>query len=233
MRAVPITGSSLAAVSLFEKFDPSLRDEVAQICRGQVFEPQEVILSRDSTSQDAYFITSGSVHITNFSSRGKEVTFRDQVAGEAFGILSAIDGEPRSAHAIAKDTTTIARMSGERFRTLLNDYPIINSTVMSYIICLVRLLSERVIEFSTMNVNQRLYAELLRLSDHAETGADVAVVACMPTHADLASRISTHREAVSRELKRLSCAGLLEKCGHTVTIKKVSELEQMISDDCE
>lgn len=230
MRTIPITASSLGPISLFAKFDADLREQLASICRGQVFEPREVILSRNSTSQDVYFIIAGSVHITNFSEHGKEITFRDQGAGEAFGILSAIDGEPRSAHAIAKETTTIARMTGERFRQLLQNYPVVNSVVMNYLVCLVRLLSDRVIEFSTLNVNQRLYAELLRLSDFADKSqGDQAVIQCMPTHADLASRIATHREAVTRALKQLLDSGVLEKNGSTVVINEVSVLQDKIS----
>ena len=229
MRSVPMTASSLLAVGLFEKLDEQLRGDLVKNCRGHVFEPREVILSRDSPSKDVYFILSGSVHITNYSSSGKEVTFRDQGAGEAVGILSAIDGEPRSAHAIAREATTIARMTAEKFKKLLRDYPLVNISVMHYLASLVRLLSERVIEFSTMTVNQRLYAELLRLGNLNENNGDVVEISCMPTHADLASRIATHREAVSRELKHLSNDGIISKCGSTVTISNVSELESRIA----
>ena len=85
------------------------------------------------------------------------------------------------------------------------------------------------IELGTLNVNQRLYAELLRLSILDEAAIDHAVIQRMPTHADLASRIATHREAVSRELKRLMRTGLIKKDGVSVSIRKVSMLREMIS----
>ncbi|MGR8947723.1 MAG: Crp/Fnr family transcriptional regulator [Gammaproteobacteria bacterium] len=229
MKTIPITASSLASISLFAKFDAELREQLASNCRGQVFEPREVILSRNATSQDVYFIIAGSVHITNFSQQGKEITFRDQDVGEAFGILAAIDGEPRSADAIAKEKTTIARMTGERFRKLLQDSPAVNAAVMNYLARLIRLLSDRVFEFSTLNVNQRLYAELLRLSDSSTTIGERATIQCMPTHADLASRVSTHREAVTRALKQLENSGVIEKDGTQVIINEVSVLKDKIS----
>ena len=119
-------------------------------------------------------------------------------------------------------------MSGEQFNNVLRENPAVNANVMSYLAGLVRALSGRVIEFNTMTVNQRLYAELLRLSDFSETNEDVAEIRQMPTHADLASRIATHREAVSRELKQLCDSGLLCKCGGAVSITKVSALEERI-----
>ena len=47
----------------------------------------------------------------------------------------------------------------------------------------------------------------------------------VPTHADIASRISTHREAVTRELKRLERIGLIDwKPGH-YAVHDVSEFK--------
>ena len=123
----------------------------------------------------------------------------------------------------------VARMPGERFRKLMQDYPAVNVAVTDYLVHLVRLLADRVIELGTLNVNQRLYAELLRMSILDEAAIDHAVIRRMPTHADLASRIATHREAVSRELKRLMRTGLIHKDGVSVSINKVSMLREMIS----
>jgi CRP/FNR family cyclic AMP-dependent transcriptional regulator len=49
-----------------------------------------------------------------------------------------------------------------------------------------------------------------------------------PTHSDLAARISTHREAVSRELSRLSKLGVIERRGRIITIVNLTQLERMV-----
>ena len=63
-------------------------------------------------------------------------------------------------------------------------------------------LSERVFEFSTMVVQNRIHAELLRLAGEARQRHDEVVLSPAPSLSDIANRISTHREAVSRELGR-------------------------------
>ena len=229
MKAIPATASSLAPISFFAKFETALRKEFALNCRGQIYDPQEVILVRGGTNHDVHFVISGAVHTTNFSHQGKEITLRVHGAGAAFGLLSALDGQPRATDAIAKQRTVVARMTGERFRKLMQDHPAVNREVTNYLVHLVRTLANRVIELGTLNVNQRLYAELLRLSQLDEGNFDHAVIYKMPTHADLASRIATHREAVSRELKRLMRTGLLNKDGRDVWINKVSMLRDMIA----
>ena len=81
-------------------------------------------------------------------------------------------------------------------------------------------------EFSTLPVKGRLYAELLRLA-HRDVTGETAVIAEMLTHAQLASRISTHREAVTRELNELDRAGLAERRGDALVILDVPQLERM------
>ena len=67
--------------------------------------------------------------------------------------------------------------------------------------------------FSTLAVSNRIQAELLRLASLAPRAGKSARIAPAPTHTDIASRVSTHREAVTRELNRLSRAGLIERAG--------------------
>ena len=49
----------------------------------------------------------------------------------------------------------------------------------------------------------------------------------MPTHADIASRVSTHREAVTRELIDFARAGLVERRSGALIIRDVSRLARL------
>ena len=91
----------------------------------------------------------------------------------------------------------------------------------------VRRLSERVFEFSTLLVQNRVHAELLRLASEVG-GKDEVVLSPAPSLSDIAARISTHREAVSRELSRLAVAGLLRREGGDLTITSVSKLAKLV-----
>ncbi len=54
-----------------------------------------------------------------------------------------------------------------------------------------------------------------------------------PTHAEIASRISTHREAVTRELNSLARAKLIEKRGTTLVIREIAALTRLVEDALE
>jgi CRP-like cAMP-binding protein len=62
-------------------------------------------------------------------------------------------------------------------------------------------LDRRLYESLVMPMRVRLHAELLRISRRRRDGT--LIISPPPTHQDLASRIGSQREAVSKELKRL------------------------------
>ena len=57
------------------------------------------------------------------------------------------------------------------------------------------------------------------------------VITPVPTHSDIASRVSTHREAVTRELNDLVRIGLLElPQGNDLVIRDMAELERLVAE---
>jgi CRP/FNR family cyclic AMP-dependent transcriptional regulator len=94
----------------------------------------------------------------------------------------------------------------------------------------IRALTTRVYEFSTLAVNNRIQAELLRLANLASKDGKSARIVPAPTHVEIASRVSTHREAVTRELSRLSRIGIIERTGADLIVKDIERLSEMVHD---
>jgi CRP/FNR family cyclic AMP-dependent transcriptional regulator len=228
--AQAVTAQTLAGIELFRHLPADDRKALAGCCRAQHYTTKQQIISHADTSTDVYFIVSGKVRATIYSGSGKEVSFRDLGAGEMFGDFSAIDGKPRSANIFALQDSFVVSMSAQAFREVLRTHPDVSMTVLWELTSLVRLLCERVIEVSTLGVKNRIHAELLRLGQGHLKANNTATVSPAPTHADIASRISTHREAVTRELNQLSHSGLLEKRGGALIIKDMATLTRMVDE---
>jgi CRP-like cAMP-binding protein len=229
-RALPaeLTAESLMGVEVFRRLSATSRGELAALCQGRRYAAQQRVLSHKDDSRDVYFIISGKVRVTIYSLGGKEITFRDQTAGEMFGELGAIDGEPRSAHVMALEDSLLASMSREKFWEVLGSYPEVAEFTLKRLATLVRLLSGRVFEFSTLAVRNRIHAELLRLAREHLRDGNTATISPSPTHADIASRISTHREAVTREYHDLAQAGVIDQRRGQLVIHDVARLETMV-----
>ena len=174
-----------------------------------------------------YFILSGAVRITVFSAAGKEVTFRDLGPGEMFGELAAIDGQPRSANAIAKSEAQVGRVSAAQFWDLLREFADVNAAILTYLCGLVRDLSERVYQFSAHAVSSRIHGEILRLAMRTRPSGNETEIAPAPTHAEIASRVNTHREAVTREISRLANAGVVDRSPGRLIVRDIAALERL------
>ena len=95
---------------------------------------------------------------------------------------------------------------------------------------LVRRLTERVVEFSTLGVRNRVHAEVLRLARDHLSADNTAEIQPAPTHAEIASRVSTHREAVTRTLNRLAREGVIDRRRGVIIVRDVERLECMVED---
>jgi CRP-like cAMP-binding protein len=119
-------------------------------------------------------------------------------------------------------------MPGSTFRELLDSEPGLAQALLPRLVKTIRALTTRVYEFSTLAVNNRIQAELLRLASLAPKEGKGARLKPAPTHAEIASRVSTHREAVTRELNRLSRIGLIERQTGTLIVCDLDRLAAML-----
>ena len=201
---------------------------LASRCRWRITRSGELIIGHRDQSRDVLFLLSGRLRVNVYSPSGRQVSFRDIRPGDVFGELSAIDGKPRSASVESLVLSTLMVMPQAVFLDLLQAHPPVMMETLCRLTALVRALTERIVEVSTLAVRNRVQAEVVRLArDH---GGAEAVVCPAPTHAEIASRISTHREAVTRELRRLETLGLIARQGRTLRVTDLPRLTEMVED---
>ena len=220
----------LASVDIFEDLE---REELAAIagrCRRDKYRRRQTVFSHGDVSADVYFVKSGRLGITTFSQSGKEIGFRQLKPGDMFGDIAAVDQLPRSASAVTLAAVELCRLSDTDFLNILREMPDVALKEMQRLSFLVRSLSERVIEFTTYGVRNRIHAELLRLAKASGQETAVINIYPAPTHADIASQVSTHREAVTREFGQLASEGILEKRGRNLIIRDLARLEQLVNE---
>ena len=219
---------SLDRIGIFRGLPADVLARVQKRCTWRSYEPGEPIVDYLDGSDDVFFIAAGEARVSIYSLAGKAVTFTDLGPGDMFGEDAAIDGAPRSATIEARTSCRVASMSGTAFRELLESEPAVMQALLRQFVMKIRILTTRVYEFSALAVSNRIQAELLRLARLAPQEGKVARIAAAPTHSEIASRISTHREAVTRELNRLSRLGIIERKGGALLVKDVDRLAAMV-----
>jgi CRP/FNR family cyclic AMP-dependent transcriptional regulator len=186
-----------------------------------------MILVHDEGGRDVYFVLEGRARATAYSGSGRVIAYRDIGPGDIFGELAAIDGEPRSASIVALEATTVACLPETAFHELVETRPSFTWALLKHLSGHMRRMTDRIYEFNTLVVRKRLARELIRLAAQTDAETGLPSISPAPTHFDLASMISTHREAISREISALTKNGLIEKHGHTILLRNPPALRAL------
>ena len=187
----------------------------------------QVMLAVGLPASDVYMVVEGCLSVSLVSAQGRETVLRTIGPGEIFGELAAIDGEPRSADVVASQNSSLLVIPGKSFIDLIAQQPVLSLWLARYLAHQVRYLTNRIYELSTMAVGTRLQAELLRLAGLPDAKG-AAAIARIPTQSELAARIGTNRETVTREFSLLVRERLVVKEGRRIIIPSVTKLAERI-----
>jgi CRP/FNR family cyclic AMP-dependent transcriptional regulator len=221
---------SIESVAIFRGLPSQTLERIKRLCSCSLYEPRKSIVDHLDTSDEVFFLLTGNARVTIRSVDGKAVSFRELGSGGMFGEYAAIDGRPRSASVEARTSCLVAAMPAVAFRELLENEPKVAKKLLEHFVMEIRELTTRVYEFSTLAVRYRIQAEVLRLANLSTRQGKIANIVPVPTHAEIASRTSTHREAVTRELNRLAKIGILEQRNRELRITDVERLAALVHD---
>jgi CRP/FNR family transcriptional regulator, cyclic AMP receptor protein len=226
MRQSPNT---LRDVEIFRCLTAPARAEVERRCSFRNYRRGGTIIHARDATHNVFFLIAGRARVILHAAAGKPVSFREIGVGEMFGEFAAIDGKPRSTAVEALEATRVAAMPGPEFIALLSEQPLLMRAVLVHEIAQLRTLTERVFEYSTLAVDARIHAEIVRLARAGVVVGRQARISPFPKHAEIASRISTHREAVARRLSVLAKNKLIERRGGTLVVHDLLRLERMLA----
>jgi len=220
------TRKSLEGVRILGPLDAA---EIATLdlrCHWRRVRSKEWLFHQDDIGTDAYFLIDGALRVITGTPGGSDVIVADLKAGDYFGEMPAIDGQPQPAGIVAISDATVAGMPASVFRQVLHKHPEVIERVLRDFVTRMRSLHQRVSELHTMPVRDRIYAELLRRSRADPIDERRALVSPVPRHAELAARVGTRREYVARELKALERAGICTKTGGAFVITRDPHAER-------
>ena len=218
---------TLSNIALFADLDEAERKRIAARCHFRTYKANQMVFDSASEGREVFFVVEGAVNIVNFSASGKEVTFATATAGDIFGELAVIDGQPRSAAVFAREPSLLANLPASYFLELLKSEAGVAFKVLQRLAHIVRSGDDRIMELSTLAATHRVYAELLRMAQPDAAVPDLWVVRPLPPLREVASRVGTTRETVVRALSQLYPSGLLRRKGRNLYLMDRAALEQI------
>ncbi|MCX5867181.1 MAG: Crp/Fnr family transcriptional regulator [Proteobacteria bacterium] len=212
-------GTLLDRVDFFRRMEPELKKHLLKLVQLRRFEREGVILTQEEAGTSLYFIFEGRVKVVLYGEDGKEITLSTLGTGAFFGEMAMIDGEPRSASVVALEETGLLIITQKDFLGLIRRYPRVAIEFLSEMSRRLRKADEMIGSLALLDVAGRVARFLLNLAK--EEGVQEAggmIVSSRPTHQEIASRIGTTRETVTRVLGELVSRGYITIKGKKVIV---------------
>ena len=220
---------TLANIPLFRSVVGPDLERLESTCVWRECDTDQWVLDHDGEGTEVYFVLRGHLRVVT-TIAGRETILRDLRDGEYFGELAALDGRPRSAGIVALTVSVLASMPAAAFRGAIHAHPDVCDQVMGVLVGQIRMLANRTTETAGLSVRERLWAELLRLANAGWMTNGAAVLSPPPTHAELAGRVGSHREAVTRELNMMERSGLIARRRGAIELLDTDRLKTMLAE---
>jgi len=221
--------SEISEIDLFASLSEQSCQRYTQAISWRTYLENELVIDIDDVSKDVLFVVSGTVRVVHRAAIGKEVILCEIGPGAYFGEMAALDDLPRSANVTALQKSRIATMRAGTFLDILGDEPDICRSVLNMLVARVRTLNRKLSEHAYLTAVERLYCELLRLSRPRKGHNGQRSISPPPIQQELAERIGSRREVVSRAISALEKEDLLEKTRGALVLLDPSKLNRRIS----
>ncbi len=166
-----------------------------------------IIVSEGDMGDTLYVLQQGSVRIFGADAQAREVTYATTGAPDYFGEMS-LDGGARSASVEALEPCQCIVVTAHRVREHIARSPDLAFELITKIIARARATTVTVRNLALLDAYGRLAATLNALAEPADASGARPIPA-RTTHADLAQRIGTSREMVSKILRDLEKGGYI------------------------
>jgi CRP/FNR family transcriptional regulator, cyclic AMP receptor protein len=204
---------------------------LANLTRSRRYAKEEVIYLRGDPGTAFYLIASGKVKIALTSPDGKEIILRRLGAGEFHGELALLDDHPRSADAIATESSVLFVMQRDAFRQFLGEHPGVATKLLATVSQYLRRNAELIQDASFLDVPARLARILLELAGTPGKEELPPIGAMLPDkmkQSELASLVGATRESVNKWLGSFEKQGLIKYDRGQITLLKPSGLKKRI-----
>jgi CRP/FNR family cyclic AMP-dependent transcriptional regulator len=182
----------------------------------RTFAKNATVINEGELTGSLYVVLSGKVKVFLADESGKEIILDIKGPGGYFGEM-ALDDQARSASIVTLEPSQFAVFSRADFKHLLLEHPEVSQHVITDLIHVVRRLNKNVRGLTMLNVYGRVSKLLL---DLAVDQKGTLVISEKLTKQDMANRVGSSREMISRIFRGLATRGYIKVEGKKLTIEK-------------
>ena len=215
----------LAKVPIFSGLPEEERERLSRLLRSRRYARGEVIFLEGDQGTALCLIAEGRIRIQLTGADGREVVINVYGPGEIFGEMALLDGEPRSADAIAQDASRVFWLQREDFAAFLDTHPRASMTMLASLSRRLRHTTRVVQDATFRDVPARLARVLLDLAARNGQAIPQGIrIESRLTQGELAAMVGASRETVNRALRGFEQRGLIGWEANRITINQPDQL---------
>lgn len=216
-------------LALFKDFPDSDWEWLHGKLRRRYLREGEIIFCKGDEDATTFIIVSGRVKICVTTPEGRESVIAILSEGDCFGELAALDGEPRSADAVAIEDSVVWCLVREDFSDLMERSPQFSRRLIAILARRLRDTDKYLTDLVFYDVFERVARKLLQLAD--SQGVETSLGTEIPfrmTQQELANLIGSTRESVNKALRFYRECGFILLRGHRIIITSRSGIEKRL-----
>lgn len=225
MESVPV----LAQVPLFAGLSTGELEALEASMRRRRYPRGEFIFRQEDPGATCYIVEAGRVKIAITSPDGRQITLALLGPGDLFGEMALLDGEPRSADALAAEPSQLLMLHQNALLDFLRSHPETSLKLLAALAQRLRRTDQLLQDLVFLNVPGRVAKVILELAESQEPPAPGGkMVTPRLTQGELAALVGTTRESVNKWLGFYQDRGLLSYGEGKVIIHRPQELRHHI-----
>ena len=208
----------------------TIGDLIVDLGQRRSYAPGDVLFVEGDRSHSVFVCIEGRIRLFLTTPSGRELLVGIKAPGDEFGELSALDGRPRSASAVALDPTVVAEVRSDLFMELLRCEPRLSVAVCQSLSAELRRANDRLVTRTFDSAVVRTGRMLVELASmRMRHGGSDDTFELPITQSDLAGWIGATRESTARALAGFRRAGLVKTSRGCITVLDVKGLNQLIA----
>jgi len=152
--------ANLRAVPLFSSLDSKATAELGQFLTINDYPKSATIFRKGDPGDAMYLIDLGKVGISITDADGHVVTLAELGAGDFFGEMAMLDGQGRSANAVALEDSRVAKLTRDDFLQFMKSDPRVTLELLTALTHRLRRTDELLRHRVSRNLNQEEEAQL-------------------------------------------------------------------------
>ncbi len=200
----------LRSVPIFSELSDQDISSLARLANRRKCPKDSVVFFENEEGDFFFTILEGRIKVTILGDDGREVILSLLGPGDFFGEMALLDQEPRSATAIAVEDTELLSLHRTDFQSVLSDNRSITTGLIKVLTGRLRRANHQISTLALLDVYGRVARVIVDMArEEGRRLKDGRIAFRRATHQEIANRIGTTRETVTRMLKDLERQGLI------------------------